>query len=76
MTLPAIRAEAARIITRHGAREDQAESILRDFTAAGLNIIRPPAPVEPDTGPRAEPTPTYAEARAAIRRTPNTQEDQ
>lgn len=54
MTLPSVRAQAARIITDHGARDDQAESILRAFTAAGLNIIRRPEQVEPQTGKRAE----------------------
>lgn len=56
MTLPSVRAQAARIITDHGARDDQAESILRAFTAAGLNIIRRPEQVEPQTGPKAEKT--------------------
>lgn len=67
MTLPSVRAQAARIITDHGAREDQAESILRAFTAAGLNIIRRPEQVEPQTGPKAQRPQAWDEARRALK---------
>lgn len=75
MTLPGIRSEAARIITNHGAREDQAESILREFTAVGLVIIRPLEPVAPDTGEKAEPPAAYVAARQALKGITTTTEE-
>ena len=68
MTTPGTRVLAGRLLVSHGMSEDAAESILRSFTAANLDIVKREPPVEPYTGDKAEEqTPAYLAERARLR---------
>lgn len=69
MTTHGTRILAGSLLVAHGIPEERAETILRAFTAADLDIVKRP-PAEPQTGPKAEPTTRdqhIAEAKAAIK---------
>lgn len=53
MTTRGTRILAGSLLVANGLSEEHAETILRAFTAADLDIVKRP-PAEPQTGPKAE----------------------
>jgi hypothetical protein len=67
MTTHGTRIQAHGLLVAHGIPEERAETILRAFTAADLDIVKR-APAEPVTGPRsADPNPHVDRLREIVR---------
>ena len=54
MTSRGTRILAGSLLVAHGLTEERAETILRAFTAADLDIVKREPVVEPNPGPKAE----------------------
>lgn len=79
MTTPGTRVLAGRLLVSTGMSEDAAETILRTFTAANLDIVKREPPVEPYTGDKAPgevAKAALAEMRAVVRGITPTEESQ
>lgn len=67
MTTHGTRILAGSLLVANGITEEHAETILRSFTAANLDIVKRP-PAEPKSGPRSkDPNPHVDRLRQIVR---------